>query len=314
MKVFITGGTGNIGQYVTLEVLKRGHEAVVLSRSPEKYPTLAAMKNVTLVGGLITDYDLMGRLIKDCDAIIHIALGWGDEPISMLLMDTEATVHLLEMAEKAGVKKFMYTSSTAAMGEMRPVMNETVMNLPLDLYGSTKSASEAFVLGFRAYYGAERTGGNSVAMKRNVIRPGYTFSNPPYPDGSSQSDTRFRDIADAAVKNETVRLTLHDGTQFLSSGQIAQLYADLLESDQNEQVFLALSSDFTTWERVAQIALEEYPQSASTIACIDKGWNPAPNLYQVAKIKDVFGLDFHGEEEIRAHVRWNLQKAAERIR
>jgi nucleoside-diphosphate-sugar epimerase len=32
MKVFITGGTGNIGQYVTLALAGNGHEAVVLSR------------------------------------------------------------------------------------------------------------------------------------------------------------------------------------------------------------------------------------------------------------------------------------------
>jgi len=33
MKVFITGGAGNIGQYVTLAVAVNGREAVVLLRS-----------------------------------------------------------------------------------------------------------------------------------------------------------------------------------------------------------------------------------------------------------------------------------------
>jgi len=153
MKVFITGGTGNIGQYVTLTAVANGHEAVVLSRNPEKHPSLA--KKAVLVKGAITDYDLLAKYVKDCDAVIQIALGWGNEPVSMLNNDTAATVNLLEISEKAGVGKFIYTSSTAAMGVMRNGMDETAVNLPIDLYGSTKSASEAYVLGFTKYYGGK---------------------------------------------------------------------------------------------------------------------------------------------------------------
>ncbi|MCL2443500.1 MAG: NAD(P)H-binding protein, partial [Treponema sp.] len=68
MKVFITGGTGNIGQYVTLAVIANGHEAVVLSRNPEKFPSLA--KKASLVKGTITDYNLLPEYIKGCDAVI----------------------------------------------------------------------------------------------------------------------------------------------------------------------------------------------------------------------------------------------------
>ena len=114
MKVFITGGTGNIGQYVTLAVAGNGHEAVVLSRDPEKYPSLA--KKAALVKGAITDYELLADYVKGCDAVIQIALGWGNEPVSMFTNDTAATINLLELSEKAGVKKFIYTSSTAAWG------------------------------------------------------------------------------------------------------------------------------------------------------------------------------------------------------
>ena len=38
MKIFVTGGTGNIGQYVTLALLKAGHELVMLTRTPERIP------------------------------------------------------------------------------------------------------------------------------------------------------------------------------------------------------------------------------------------------------------------------------------
>jgi UDP-glucose 4-epimerase len=303
MKIFITGGTGNIGQYVTLKALENGHETAVLSQNPSKYPSLA--KKTELVKGTITDYEKMAAYVKGCDAVIHIALGWGNEPVSMLTNDTAATVHLLEIAEKAGVEKFIYTSSTAAMGHFRANMDETVMNLPLDLYGSTKSASEAYTLGFCKYYGE----GGAVSMKRNIIRPGYTYSNPPYPDGSSQSDTRFQDIARAVVNNEPVNVIKYDGTQFISSGEIAELYLALLESDKNEETYLALGNKFTSWERIAEIALEECPASASVITAEDKGWNPEPGLYNVSKMERDFGLSFDSQYDLREHIKWNLGQA-----
>ena len=312
MKVFITGGTGNIGQYVTLAVVKNGHEAVVLSRDPDQYPLFTKQPDLegkaVLVKGKMTDYDLLADYIKDCDAVIQIALGWGNEAVSMLMNDTAATVNLLEISQKAGVKKFIYTSSTAAMGRMRGGMDESAVNLPLDLYGSTKSASEAYVLGFSKYYGDK----GEVSMKRNIIRPGYTYSNPPYSGGSSQSDARFRNIADAVVNNKAVTVTKHDGTQFISSSEIAQLYAKLLDSDKNEEIYLALGNTFTTWEKIAKIALECYPESKSEIAVNDLGWGADPLLFGVKKMEKDFGLSFDSQKDLQAHIKWNIEEALKR--
>ncbi|MDR2558058.1 MAG: NAD(P)-dependent oxidoreductase [Oscillospiraceae bacterium] len=312
MKVFITGGTGCIGQYVTLAVAEKGHEAIVLSRTPDKYAPMSEMGNIKIVKGLMTDYELMAEYAKGCDAVISIALGWGNEPVSMLTNDTLATVNLLEISEKAGVGKFIFTSSTAAMGHNRPDMDEKYCNMPLNLYGSTKGAIEAYVLGFSQYFPEAGQEPKQVTMKRNVIRPGYTYATPCFAGGTTQLDSRFRDIADAVVNNKPVKITKHDGTQFLSAGQIAKAYVALLESDLNEEVFLTLAADYVTWARVAEMALEEYPDSSSKIDLEDKGWGSTPMLYNVDKMKRVFGLEFTGEDEIRAHVKWNLEIASKK--
>jgi len=314
MRVFITGGTGNIGQYVAIAAVEAGHDVTVLSRTPGKFTGLEEFlksKNpaCAVVEASLLDFDLLAEYIRGCDAVIHIALGWGNEPISMCMEDTVPTVHLLENAERAGVKKFIYTSSTAAMGPSRYDMSETTLCAPCNLYGATKLASEAYVLGFTEYCAEHGTDGEKVMMKRNVIRPGYTFSNPPYPGGSSQLDRRFRDITDAVVKSHPIQLIKHDGTQFLSSEQIAKVYMALLDSDYNGEIFGALAADFTSWKRIAEIALEEYPESKSTIELYDKGWGADPMLYNVGKIKEAFGLEFTGEDEIRNHVRWNLEQS-----
>ena len=59
MVIFMKGGTGNIGQYVTLELLKRGHKIKLLSRTPDRIKAFSQMENVELIGGTILDKDII---------------------------------------------------------------------------------------------------------------------------------------------------------------------------------------------------------------------------------------------------------------
>jgi UDP-glucose 4-epimerase len=147
-------------------------------------------------------------------------------------------------------------------------------------------------------------------MKRNIIRPGYTYSTPPFPDGSTESDTRFRNIAEAVVSDKPVTLTKYDGTQFISSQEIAQLYIALLESDKNEEIYLALGNKFVSWEQIAKLALECYPESKSEIALNDLGWGADPFLFNVKKMETDFGLSFDTGGYLREHVKWCVETAA----
>src|SRR5574344_1267360 len=192
MRIFLTGGTGFIGHYVAKELLGCGNEIRILTRHPNKIPSLHKVPGISLVEGSILDEGAIRKGLEGCDACIHIALGWGDTPLAMLENDTRATVFLLEAAAQAGCKKFIYTSSTAAMGKMRPVMTENTVCLPIDLYGATKAAGEAYVLGFRQGYGNKFP---SVEMARNIIRPGYTSGKPAIHEGSTQQDRGFAEMA-----------------------------------------------------------------------------------------------------------------------
>ncbi len=307
MKVFVTGGTGNIGQYVTKTLLDAGHGVVLLTRTPERVPAFAQLPGVTIAQGNLLDLDGMGRALKGCDAVIHIALGWGNDPVEMLNNDTRATAYLMDAAEKAGVGSFVYTSSTAAMGDMFDGIDETAVCRPTDLYGATKAASEAFLLGFNRYYGGQGSYDGQVKLRRNIIRPGYTFSTPAFPGGASQSDKRFLDIALSVLKDEELSFSPQDGTQFLSSRQIAQLYLKLVESDLNREVFLALGSRFISWLEIARMTLALVPTSRCRITA--SGEDGEKSLYCVDKMKRVFGLNFDGMDDLEEHILWNLDRA-----
>ena len=307
MTIFVTGGTGNIGQHVTLALLERGHQVRLLTRTPERIPAYLSMEGVTVISGNILELDVMEKALQGCDAVIHIALGWGNDPVTMLDHDTRVTAFLLDASERAGVKNFIYTSSTAALGNMWDGMDETALRTPTDLYGSTKAAAEMYILGFRQYYSTQGGYGEPVRLRRNIIRPGYTFSSPAVPGGASQSDDRFKRIAEAIVDNRDLSLSLNDGTQFLSSRQIAQLYVKLVESELNEEIFFALGRNFISWYDIACIAKELSPEYTGRIIATDE--EGEHSLYCVDKMQRVFGLSFDGGDDLREHIEWNLERA-----
>ena len=306
MRVFVTGGTGFIGHYVVKALLEKGHEVVVATRHPNKVPTLRSNPNVSFVEAALTDFEKMGEGLVGCDACIHVALGWGDTPSAMLMNDTRATVVLLEMAARAGCKKFIMTSSTSAMGRVRSEMRETTSNLPIDLYGATKAAGEAFVLGFSHGYGSQFP---EVKMERNIIRPGYTFGNPAFPDGCSQPDRRFFEMAYAVKEDRDIHLIKNDGTQFIHASQQAEIYMKLLESDYNEEIFLGLGSEWIGWKEIAEKMIALKPGCKSKIVETDLGWSDEPMLYDVQKIRDYFGLAFDAHEYLDDHIRWTFENA-----
>jgi UDP-glucose 4-epimerase len=306
MHIFLTGGTGFIGHFVAKEFLERGHSLKILARNPNKIPSLAAHKNVEMLFAGLLDSKTIEEGLKGCEACVHIALGWGETPTSMLANDTTVTVQLLELAAKNGCKNFIYTSSTAAFGKTRDGANESMACMPQDLYGATKAAGEAYVLGFSKGYGENFS---SVNMKRNVIRPGYTFGHLAFPDGVTQPDRRFFNIAKAVKENQTVHLTKHDGTQFIHASQLAKLYAALLESECNEEIFFGLGTEWLSWKSIAERAIAMCPGTKSIIEEEDKGWGKEPFLFSLEKIDKFFGLKFNGSDFIDEHIRWNLEQA-----
>ncbi|MFP3090538.1 NAD(P)-dependent oxidoreductase [Treponema sp. TIM-1] len=314
MKIFITGGTGNIGQYVTKALLKAGHEIVAYTRTPERIPQIGEQKNLTLVKGDLLNLGIMEKALHGCDVVIHIALGWGNTPVEMLDHDTRVTVFLLEKAEQAGVKNFIYTSSTAVFGRNQDGADETTFCTPDDLYGSTKAATEKYLIGFRQYYTGQGVRGAAVKIRRNIIRPGYTFSNPAFEGGASQSDTRFRDIARSVLKGENMEISEYDGTQFISSAQIAQVYLKLAESDLDEEIFLALGEPFTSWADIARMAIDLVPGTPSKVVPPAGEIRQAPVHVKVDKLKRVFGLSFDATTELREHVRWNIDRERKVLR
>lgn len=292
MKIFLTGATGFIGSHVAKAFLEAGHDLVCFARNIHKIPALLEHPRVQMVAGELKDTLLFLDALQGCDACVHIALGWGDTPTEMLLADTLPSVALLEAAAQAGCKQFLYTSSTAAMGEMRNPMHTDLRCLPVDLYGATKSATECYMLGYR-----------STTMRCNILRPGYTFGNPCFKGATSQPDSRFRDIVRKALRHESIELIQHDGTQFISADDLAKVYLAILQSNADRKTYLGLAPKWFSWLEIAQLAIE-MSNSQSSVNLIDQGWGAEPILFDVSSLQESFQIVVDSNKQLKKHIQW----------
>lgn len=298
MRILVTGTTGFIGSHLAVHLARAGHEVVATARRPGTLPALAKIDGIRQERLDLSERDGWTGLMDGCQAVVHVALGWGDDGPSMLEADTAATVALLEAARRAGVRRFVYTSSTAANGEMTPLNRADRAPRPTDLYGATKAATEMFA---RAYAGE--------GMSVHVVRPGYIFGEPVLDGARSQPDRRFRDIASAIVSGKPVAVIRHDGTQFLHAADLAQVYSRLLDHDAPFSLHYALSSSWRSWEWVAEQAMRLSGRTG-TVHREDRGYGADPFLFDVSGIREDFGLDFDNAPRLVDHLRWELDRAS----
>ncbi|HRU39345.1 MAG TPA: NAD(P)-dependent oxidoreductase [Candidatus Goldiibacteriota bacterium] len=293
MRVYLTGGTGFIGSYVARELAGSGASVTVLARNMKKAPGLLSLPGVDIMEFSLSDPLARLKSVRKIDALVLVALAWGDTGPDMIRNETLRQVELIDLAVKKGVKKVIFTSSTAAAGPIKITSNEDSLRRPSDFYGATKGSVELFLSAYSAYF---------PKIQFNVIRPGYTFGRPCVEGGSMEPDSRFRDICRKAKKGERLELIMNDGTQFLWAGDLAKVYAKLLESSCKNEIFYALSENFITWEQIGKWAFK-YAGTKPKFRLFDKGWSDNPPLYSVEKIKKHFGLSFNSSETVKEHVR-----------
>jgi UDP-glucose 4-epimerase len=303
MEIFLTGGTGFIGSYVSLELVQLGHQVTILARNPNKVPMLARIPGIKITSGSLTDRKLIAEQVQGKEACIHVALnytrkmGW-----EVLLDDTLPTVYLSGMAAAAGVKHFIYTSSTAAndslyLGggdspeEKIKIAKSSTKQRPATFYGATKAASENYLMA-QSYLSP---------MRINIIRPGYTFGNPAIPGGSTQSDTRFRDLVQKAIDNQPITVIKNDGTQFIFAEDLAKLYSAVLHSNMNRKTYYGLGKKFISWHVIALEAVRR-SGSQSDVIVEDKGWSEDGLIWDVSDMKTDFGLEFDAWQRICEHL------------
>lgn len=171
MRVLVTGASGFVGVNLVEALLARGHEVVAMSL--DAYP---GPGRVTEIRGDTTDTVRVEREMREhrIEALWHgAAITAGAErekreASRVVEVNLLATVRALEAAARAGVRRFVYPSSSAVYGFTAfdgtgPVTEDAPLR-PMNLYGITKVAAEAAVLRLAPALGLEACAGRINAV------------------------------------------------------------------------------------------------------------------------------------------------------
>jgi dihydroflavonol-4-reductase len=118
-RVFITGGTGVIGTALSGALLARGDEVVGLARSEQSAQALRD-RGAEAVRADALDEDALAAAMKGCTLVFNVA-GINslcvDHVRPMERLNVEGPVVAIRAAKRAGVRRFIHTSSAATIGE-----------------------------------------------------------------------------------------------------------------------------------------------------------------------------------------------------
>jgi len=154
-KVFVTGGAGYVGAVLIPKLLEKGHHVKVLDLYIYGEHVLDSVRdnpNLVQVKGDIRDRQLLEKEIPGYDTIIHLACISNDpsyelDPELGKSINYDAFITLVDVAKKAGVKNFIYASSSSVYGVKDvPEVTENLPLEPLTDYSKYKALCEDALL------------------------------------------------------------------------------------------------------------------------------------------------------------------------
>jgi UDP-glucose 4-epimerase len=164
MKILLTGSSGRVGRAI-FRALATHHEVVGLDRTP--------FATTRLVGDFF-DPRLLRPGLAGIDAIIHTASLHAPQVAvqddrEFVRVNVDGLARLLDMAGEAGIRSFVYTSTTALYGDaVTPGrctwLDEHTPVLPRTIYHRTKAEAEVLL---------ERAAGPTLAVR--VLRMSRCF-------------------------------------------------------------------------------------------------------------------------------------------
>ena len=157
----VTGGAGFIGSNLVDYLLSKGHEVVCVdNESAECNDKFYWNPKAWNVKADITDYKTMRNVFTDVEYVFHLAAESRlqpaiNNPIEAVYKNCVGTTTMLQCAREAGVKRFVYSSTSSGYGFNSSPNIETQSDDCLNPYSASKVAAEKFCKMYSDLYGLE---------------------------------------------------------------------------------------------------------------------------------------------------------------
>lgn len=168
LKIVLTGGAGFIGSNLAAQLVALNARVTVidnlLTGSYSNIAGLVESGKINFTQADIRDAQACAQIFKGSDVVLHqAALGSVPrsiaEPLNTHSINIDGFVNVLEQTRLAGIKRFIYASSSSVYGN-DPSSPKTELNTgaPLSPYALTKSVNEQYAHLYARVYGMEIIG------------------------------------------------------------------------------------------------------------------------------------------------------------
>jgi nucleoside-diphosphate-sugar epimerase len=159
----VTGGAGFIGSNLAEELVRRGERVRVLDNFiTGKRENLSSFQNfIELIEGDIRDLETCRRVLRKADYVLHQAALASvprsiQEPLLSHDINVNGTLNLLKASVEAGIKKFVFASSSSVYGDSPELpKKEGFEGKLLSPYAVHKFSAEKYCQVFHEIYGLE---------------------------------------------------------------------------------------------------------------------------------------------------------------
>src|SRR5271169_4547758 len=111
--IFITGGAGYVGAVLVPKLLKKGFNVKVLDLMIYGEEALPDHPNLVKIKGDIRDQELLKKILRGQDAVIHLACISNDPSFELnpslgKSINLDAFEPLVKISKESGVQRFIY--------------------------------------------------------------------------------------------------------------------------------------------------------------------------------------------------------------
>ncbi|MCU1341906.1 MAG: biosynthesis protein WbpP [Candidatus Acidoferrum typicum] len=208
MRYLVTGGAGFIGSNTVDELVRRGHDVVVLDdlSSGKAENLIEVQDKVELLRHSVTDLDRLREACRGVDYVLHLGARTSvprsvKDPLETNRVNVDGTLNVLIAARDAKVKRVVFAGSSSVYGETPTLpKREEMPAAPISPYGLSKLAGEMYGQVFQRCYGLE-----FVSLRY------FNVFGPRQDPGSPYSGVLS--LFNAALLNDTQPIVYGDGEQ-----------------------------------------------------------------------------------------------------
>ncbi|MDQ3978740.1 MAG: NAD-dependent epimerase/dehydratase family protein [Actinomycetota bacterium] len=228
----MTGGTGVVGGAVLRRLVAQGRTVVALARSERSSRSLTAL-GARAAPGDVMDPPSLAAAMEGCEVVYHAAglnASCLRDPSVLFDVNVRGSGHVIEAAARAGVRRVIYTSSAATVGE-RPgeVGREDSLHRGwfLSHYERSKFDAERVVMERAGVLGVEAVSVNPTSVQGPGRADGSARLLVLFLTGRLRFFVRTRlsliDIDDCAVGHVRAERHGRPGERYLLSGASLEL-------------------------------------------------------------------------------------------